>query len=178
MLIYILFRVFSPIVINAILSSKALAWFFVIFVVFATPLGYYVLGVHPRHNGPRNANRPSLLAAIGRGIRGIYYFFYRRLTAMWGNGLVAGLLAGVASFALTAIIVVIIWKEVQMNWGRRVISATSSFNNTFWNLLALSLMEIYNNKFRLYKHHIHSLHQVSLLKLYLMHIDLCHYTFE
>ena len=108
MLVYFLFRVFSPIVINAILSSKALAWFFVIFVVLATPLGYYVLGVSPRHNGPRNTNRPSLLAAVGRGIRGLYYFFYNHLKAMWGTGLLPSMLAGVVSLALTAIIVVLI----------------------------------------------------------------------
>ena len=176
MLIAITFWAISPLVIRLALGSKLLAYIMVFAILAAVVRGVTKTPHRPR--APRNANRPSLLAAIGRGIRGIYYFFYRRLTAMWGNGLVAGLLAGVASFALTAIIVVIIWKEVQMNWGRRVISATSSFNNTFWNLLALSLMEIYNNKFRLYKHHIHSLHQVSLLKLYLMHIDLCHYTFE
>lgn len=177
MLIYISFRVISPVVINAALGSKALAYILVIFGILL-PLALHVLGIPHRPRGPRNANRPSLLAAIGRGIRGIYYFFYRRLTAMWGNGLVAGLLAGAASLALTAIVVIIIWKEVRKVWGRRVISATSLFNNTFWNLLALSLMEIYNNKFHLYKHHIHSLHQVSLLKLYLMHIDLYHYTIE
>ena len=177
MLIYILFRILSPVAINTALASKALAYILVIFGILL-PLARNVLGIPHRPRAPRNANHPSLLAAIGRGIRGLYFFFYKRLSAMWGTGLVAGLFAGAASFVLTAIIVVIIWKEVRMNWGRRVISATSLFNNTFWNLLALSLMEIYNNKFRLYKHHIHSLHQVSLLKLYLMHIDLCHYTFE
>ena len=88
MLIYILFRILSPVAINAALASKALAYILVIFGILL-PLARNVLGIPHRPRAPRNANHPSLLAAIGRGIRGLYFFFYKRIpcTTLWAFSL-------------------------------------------------------------------------------------------